>query len=555
MKKRNIIFIFTTIVCSMVLLSCTKSIDKINSPDYEPLQDDSSVYEGEDNTDVKELYITVLNPKGNGKKYNYTLEQVNNNYVGDLNVEEPLVRVIFQEGKDQVIGKSDYGYGMSEYNGTMELRGQSSRLAELKSYKIELNKNAPWDGYQTVNLNKHPYDDVRIRNKLSFDLIKDIPDITSLKTQFVHLFVKDYSEGDYSATFKDYGLYTQIERIDRDYLENHGLDRAGNLYKVENFEFYRYEDEIKLSDDIDYNEDDFEDILEIKNGDDHSKLIEMLDDVNNEYMHINTVINKHFDRNNLLTWLSINILTDNIDTASRNYFLYSPSDSDTWYFLPWDYDKGLGAYSDRRGMWQRGVSNYFGNVLIRRFLENSTNFQDLSKKVDEIYKIMNREKVENLVEQYEPIALEYLSREPDNLNGFVDIEEVKEEFDELPSQIDKNYRDYYESIQKPLPVFIGTPFLYGNYIQFDWSPSYDFQGDKIFYTLEISDSVSFDNIIISKTNIRDPELIIDRLPAGHYFCRVFTDDEKGNRMGAFDIYIDAENNIYGYGMKDFYVTN
>ncbi len=555
MKKRNIIFIFTTIVCSMVLLSCTKSIDKINSPNYEPLQDDSSVYEGEDNTDVKELYITVLNPKGNGKKYNYTLEQVNNNYVGDLNVEEPLVRVIFQEGKDQVIGKSDYGYGMSEYNGTMELRGQSSRLAELKSYKIELNKNAPWDGYQTVNLNKHPYDDVRIRNKLSFDLIKDIPDITSLKTQFVHLFVKDYSEGDYSATFKDYGLYTQTERIDRDYLENHGLDRAGNLYKVENFEFYRYEDEIKLSDDIDYNEDDFEDILEIKNGDDHSKLIEMLDDVNNEYMHINTVINKHFDRNNLLTWLSINILTDNIDTASRNYFLYSPSDSDTWYFLPWDYDKGLGAYSDRRGMWQRGVSNYFGNVLIRRFLENSTNFQDLSKKVDEIYKIMNREKVENLVEQYEPIALEYLSREPDNLNGFVDIEEVKEEFDELPSQIDKNYRDYYESIQKPLPVFIGTPFLYGNYIQFDWSPSYDFQGDKIFYTLEISDSVSFDNIIISKTNIRDPELIIDRLPAGHYFCRVFTDDEKGNRMGAFDIYIDAENNIYGYGMKDFYVTN
>ncbi len=552
MKKKTIFKIFGTLCCFLFLLSCSKD-NAITDVDRS-IEDDDTVYEGINDTEVKELYVTVLNTEGSSKKYDYTLQQVNDNYTGLSGDEEPVVRVIFQEGQNGSVEKGNYGYGITDYNGTMELRGQSSRLAELKSYKIELNKRALWDGYQVVNLNKHPFDDIRIRNKLSFDLIKDVPNITSLKTQFVHLFVKDYSQGDYSQSYVDYGLYTQSERIDRDYLENHGLDRAGNLYKAENFEFYRYEDTLRLEDDIDYNEKDFEDILEIKNGTDHSKLLNMLDDVNNKYVHINTVIDKHFDRENLLTWMAINILTDNIDTASRNYFLYSPSDSDIWYFLPWDYDKGLGAYSDNRGLWQKGVSNYFGNVLIRRFLENKENFQDLSKKVDEVYEIMSHDKVEKLVNSYEPIALEYLQREPDNLGGYVDIEEVKEEFAKLPDEVDENYREYYESIEKPMPVFIGDPFVYGNYIQFTWSDSYDFQGDEISYTLEVSDSVEFDNIIFSKSNIKDTELIIDKLPPGHYYCRVFIDDSAGNRMGAFDIYIDIKNSIYGYGMKDFYIN-
>jgi len=552
MKKKTIFKILCTLCCFLFLLSCSKD-DGMTDIDR-TIEDDDSVYDGINDTEVKELYVTVLNTEGSSKKYDYTLQQVNDNYTGLSGDEEPVVRVIFQEGQNGSIEKGNYGYGITDYNGTMELRGQSSRLAELKSYKIELNKRALWDGYQVVNLNKHPFDDIRIRNKLSFDLIKDVPNITSLKTRFVHLFVKDYSQGDYSQPYVDYGLYTQSERIDRDYLENHGLDRAGNLYKAENFEFYRYEDTLRLEDDIDYNEKDFEDILEIKNGTDHSKLLKMLDDVNNKYIHINTVIDEHFERENLLTWMAINILTDNIDTASRNYFLYSPSDSDIWYFLPWDYDKGLGAYSDNRGLWQKGVSNYFGNVLIRRFLENKENFQDLSKKVDEVYKIMSHDKVEKLVNSYEPIALEYLQREPDNLGGIVDIEEVKEEFAKLPDEVDENYREYYESIEKPMPVFIGDPFVYGNYIQFTWSDSYDFQGDEISYTLEVSDSVEFDNIIFRQSDIKDTELIIDKLPPGHYYCRVFIDDSAGNRMGAFDIYIDIKNSIYGYGMKDFYIN-
>ena len=60
----------------------------------------------------------------------------------------------------------------------------------------------------------------------------------------------------------------------------HGLDKNGQLYKVNYFEFYRDEDVIKLADDPDYDQAKFEEKLEIKGDNDHTKLIAMLNDLN-----------------------------------------------------------------------------------------------------------------------------------------------------------------------------------------------------------------------------------------------------------------------------------
>ena len=44
---------------------------------------------------------------------------------------------------------------------------------------------------------------------------------------------------------------------------------------MNSFDFRRYEDTIKLADDPDYNQANFEGMLEIKGDSDHTKLIEM----------------------------------------------------------------------------------------------------------------------------------------------------------------------------------------------------------------------------------------------------------------------------------------
>lgn len=92
---------------------------------------------------------------------------------------------------------------------------------------------------------------------MSYDLLKTIPGAFSARTQFVRLYVKDLTEGDKNAQFEDYGLYTQVEQINKTYLRNHGLDEFGQLYKATMFEFLNY-DAIKLSDDPSFDREAFE---------------------------------------------------------------------------------------------------------------------------------------------------------------------------------------------------------------------------------------------------------------------------------------------------------
>lgn len=98
-----------------------------------------------------------------------------------------------------------------------------------KSYKLSLNDSAGlWRGQSNIALNKSAFDATRVRNKLYFDLAKNMEHVPSLRTQFVRLFIKDETAG--ATQFEDYGLYTQAEVPTKKYLANHGLDRSGFLY-------------------------------------------------------------------------------------------------------------------------------------------------------------------------------------------------------------------------------------------------------------------------------------------------------------------------------------
>ena len=87
---------------------------------------------------------------------------------------------------------------------------------------------------------------------------------------------------------------------------------------MNSFDFHRYEDTIKLADDPDYNQTAFEGMLEIKGDSDHTKLIEMLDALNDESQKIDDVLDTYFDTENLVYWLAFQILTGNCDTQNRN---------------------------------------------------------------------------------------------------------------------------------------------------------------------------------------------------------------------------------------------
>ena len=265
--------------------AATEASQEIKKADFRDidqvhLRDKDSLYENDDDTSVVTMYLTVS--KGNSSENtDHTWEEINSYSVYDyeeMGVDRYQAAALLQIGNENGPTEGMVGYGENIPNATVQIRGQTSSRNAQKNYKIELKKNkGTWRGQRTINLNKHMTEGMRFRNKLAYDLLKGIPQLISLRTQFVHLYVKDTTDGSADAEFEDYGLYTQVEQLNKTGLKNHGLDSNGQLYKINSFEFYRYEDVIKLQDDPSYDSAAFEKLLEIKGSTDHRKLIQMLE--------------------------------------------------------------------------------------------------------------------------------------------------------------------------------------------------------------------------------------------------------------------------------------
>lgn len=543
-------------------VSASEPVEKVTSSveDYQ-LRDNDAVYEDDDEDSVVTMYLTVR--EGNSaENTNHTWTEVNTYskyWYEDNNLEQYAVEGILQVGDENGLIPGELGYGETVPNAIVKIRGQSSTERIQKNYKIELKEGkGEWRNQRTINLNKHGGEGLRFRNKLAYDLMKDIPQMMSARTQFVHLYVKDETEGG-SGVFEDYGLYTQVEQINGRYLKTHGLDNNGHLYKNEFFEFLRYEDAIKLETDPTFDLDAFETYLEIKGNTDHSKLIEMLEDVNDYSIPIEDTVEKWFDTENLFYWMGFQILMGNEDTNARNYFLYSPLNLDKFYIISWDNDASLTATEDPitginsfSGSWEAGISNYWGNTLFQRMFKIKE-YRDGLTQVIEILRseYLTVDRVNELVDTYKTVVKPYVYSMPDILYATLTSEEYDMVANSIAEEIEDNYQAYLESLERPMPFYIGVPEIVDGSLRIVWDPAYDFDNESITYSVEVATDYLFQNMIYPQQNIRVPQVDIDILPEGQYFVRVTATNESGKSQTAFDYYVVESQKTYG--TKCFYV--
>ncbi|WP_342560272.1 exopolysaccharide Pel transporter PelG [Psychrobacillus sp. FSL W7-1457] len=553
------------LIASIILAGCTESkseqeekvvqetstIVQDNKKDLK-LVEDKRLYERDVDSSIKSLYITVLpedKPKEEALDW-YSLNRLEDRY------SEEKLEVIFAEGTEDGAGPKEgmFGHGAVEANANISLRGNTARYAAQKSYKIKLYDNAGlWQNQRIINLNKHISDPSRLRNKLSFDLMEQIPNLTSLRTQFVHLYVKDQTSGE-NDTYEDYGLYTQVEQPNEMFLKNHWLDPNGYLYKVTFFEFGRYPNELKSHNDPTYDKKTFETILEIKGREEHDKLITMLDDVNNMKIPIEESIEKHFDLDNFLTWTAVNILMDNMDTDANNFYLYSPLNSEKWYILPWDYD---GSWEHQRKKsyirtYQAGISNYWGSILHNRYFRTEKNVQKLTEKLQELSEVINDETVENQINQYAHLIEPFLYRDPDvkflpQLNSF-----FEEELLQIKKTPARAMERYLEDLEKPKPFYMDNIETTDTEVLFTWQISYDLQKDDLFYTVTVARDPEFNEIIETKENIRQNSYSMKKPEEGKYFWKVTVTDSKGHEQSSFEMYLSEEGDEFN-GIREFEV--
>jgi spore coat protein H len=390
--------------------------------------------------------------------------------------------------------------------------------------------------------------------------MKQIPGLVSLRTQFVQLYVKDETSEPEGTAFVDYGLFTQVELPNKAFLKAHLLNSNGQLYKTTFFEFSRYPEQIRLVDDPLFDENIFSSKLEIKGNRDNTKLIKMLDNLNNYEIPIETTFEKYFDAENYFTWMAYNILVGNVDTSSQNFYLYSPQNSDKFYFIPWDYDDSF-FRQDREACcgyfpyssYEYGVANYWGTTLANRVLRSPVYRKILDTKMLELRDFLSPERINGLLNSYMGVVEKYALAMPD-LQYFPTTKEgMKRDIELIPTEININYNLYLESLQTPLPFFLGTPNIVDGVLSFNWGSSYNFVPQEITYHFVLAKDLALLDIIYDKELLNNLNLQTSIPEPGEYYWTVTATNSSGKVQLPFNGLRDSDNRRHS-GIKRFYIS-
>lgn len=519
------------------------------------LEEDKSIYSDQPDNNIYDVYVSVFpTPDEDGKMIDFSSfgyhEPRNHDYNPTLNCNVQIVN------EDE---KLDPLLSLDKKNATIRVRGNSSRGDKYKSYKIKLNdKNDSFKGQTSLNVNKHSEDISKVTTKFCTDILQEMDNITSYRTTFMRVWIRDCSVPADEQEFEYYGLFTQTEQPNKTYLENRGLSSNCEMYKARDFSF-RLTDVIKDVDDPEYSEHDFETVLGILEGDSHAQLIEMLEAVNDETRNFEEVFSTYFDEENYLTWLAFNILLGGTDILNHNFIIYSPNNSQKWYFLPWDFDSDLDKYDNALPPTLKGGQKLNQVILHRRYFRIPGNLEKLSQKIEELVNTyFTEEHIAEVTAGYKPVVSKTLGLEPDIelLNNDMTPADVIPYIDSFYDIIQKQHEEFRHAFNFPAPFFVSKPEKNTDgTLHLAWDPSYSYQQKTVKYRVEIATDCHMQNVIYESDDIiNNYEDTSEKFDAGTYYLMVYAVDSDGHEQISLEHYeFMGAKFIYESGVLEFTV--
>ncbi len=514
------------------------------------LHEDKGIYEQD--SDIYDVYISVFPTKNDeGEMIDLSAFALHSardhsyNPVLNCNVQ------ILSEGQ-----KPDPLLDLDHKNATIRVRGNSSRGATYKSYKVKLEEEAgTFLGQKNLNINKHAGDVSKISTKLQTDLLAHMDDIASYRTYYMRLWIRDASLPEEEQEFVYYGLYTEIEQPNKTYLETRGLSSNAVMYKASDFSF-ALNDALRNVDDPAYSEEEFETVLSIREGSNHEKLLAMLADVNDTTRDFGEIFETYFDEDNYLTWLAFNLLMGNEDIINHNYIIYSPENALSWYFIPWDFDGALRFGEYRSSFSQpdslRGIQTLNTGILHRRYFRLEGSIQKLDDKMQELLDtVITQERVDGLVDSYKPVLEKTMPLYPDIDLLDMSPAELIPYIDGMYDGILDNYEAFRRALEYPAPMFVSMPEVRSDgTIRFAWDASYSYQGRPVTYNVRVYEDPRMQDLVFEQTGIEQTEYISGQgLPEGTYYLKVTAVDSQGNEQFSLE-HVDGDN-LFVFGLLEF----
>jgi len=396
--------------------------------------------------------------------------------------------------------------------GKMRVRGDTSRKDPKKSLKIKFDSLALEGVPAIINLNAEYADKTYIRQYLSSKMMQKSGQ-TAYNVEYIKLFIND----------KFFGLFLQVENMDKKFLERNKLSKKGNLYKAT-------KDGACLS-----IFDDFDKKWEKKTNkkSDHNDLTQLTKELNNiPDNEFESYIKKTFEYDKLINLLALNMFLSNSSTYYHNYYLYHDLyGTGKWQMLPWDMDKTLSYYNWMPYTYHRTSSEWESdNPLVERSFLCKPIFKDIKNRIDELHNThMNNQFIapiiNNLIADLQDIV------PLDTLDKITDIEGWKKLAKKESEYFDKHYTLLQKQFNEQPQSFAVSRFkqLQTKKITFTWNKSISPNKKPITYILTYgTDFLLTDS---SKTTyikqLTDTFFVMDKmLPEGKYFWKITAFDGK-----------------------------
>ncbi len=513
--------------------------------------EDKSIYEKDEDGSIRYLYLTVKAGMNREMNKEYSFSYLNNYTTGELSEgEEPFCDIIMSEGtQDSSYGLSLFGFGETDPNGQITIKGNTDRI-RLRSYQIKLfDRGGTWNDMKTINLYKNRNDLSRMRQKFGFDLLEELPPIGSLRTGFVRLFIQD-TTADGPKAYQDMGIYTFIEQPNNAYLAAHELDTNGSLYRAEHFDFSRFPEQLVEKGAPDYSKEAFETILNIRNAENHSKLLNMLDVLHDDSIVFSDLLGRYFNEENLLTFAAVNVLLSNYRLAFEDYLIYSPQNSLTWYLIPSSFEDAMyhkvGQNDQVIPTSFEGYGFLYNNVLYRKYLTEPGNTQKLVQKIEEIREILSDEWIEQQTLTYRKSILQYLFSIPEIMllpKAATYVEPYIADFSRI---VDYNYQAVFANLKKPISPYIVQVEYQEESLEISFLGD-DLQSGRVTqFRLELSTTSDFKSILFTSPPTSEHRVQIQELPNTTLYARIVATDQTGATQTSSNLSRDSKGEIY-YG--------
>ncbi|MFT5922694.1 MAG: spore coat protein CotH [Flavobacteriales bacterium] len=249
------------------------------------------------------------------------------------------------------------------------LRGNTSRLAEKKSFKVSFNTFTPgekWNGLEKLNLNGEHNDPSILRTKLGWEMAQEAG-LVAPHVAFTRLFINELYAG----------LYLNVEHYDEQFVERQFGSSAGNLFKC------GYSADLAF---ISNNPEDYKiapwngtRTYELKTNrlaDDYSGLAHFIDVLNNtSSFTLHCELNKVFDVKKYLRTLAYELVIGHWDGYvfnNNNFYLFQRPSDGKFEFIQYDIDNTAGIDWVGNDWTTQNIYNYGNNdrPLYDRLLSN-----------------------------------------------------------------------------------------------------------------------------------------------------------------------------------------